>query len=74
MNYTAMKKHHLLTQITDIWMQLYEKGPKLFKNIAKTAKIISSDLLERFQQTSLTKEDIKQMVKLIQVQFTQCLV
>lgn len=28
-NYTAMKNHYLLTQFTDILMQLFEKGAKV---------------------------------------------
>lgn len=30
-NYTAMKKHYILTQIADIIMQLYENGLKIFR-------------------------------------------
>lgn len=69
-NYTAMKNHYILTQITDILMQLYEKGSRLLKSIVKTLKIISSDLLEKFQHKPITAEDIKHMVKPIQVRFT----
>src|SRR5699024_8356260 len=39
-NYVAMKNHYLLTQITDILMQLFEKGSKALKHVKKTAKEI----------------------------------
>lgn len=45
-NYTAMKNHYLLTQIADILMQLYENGIKILKDLKKTTKEISSNLLE----------------------------
>jgi len=57
-DYNAMKNHYLLTQITDVLMQLYENGSKLLKSIKKTVKIISSDLLEAIRSRLLTDEDI----------------
>ena len=69
-NYTAMKNHYLLTQITDILMQLFEKGSKSVKSFKKTAKEISSNLLEAIRTRILTDEDIQQLVKPIQVRFT----
>ena len=37
-NYTAMKNHYLLVQITDIIRQLYENGSAIFKSIKKKGK------------------------------------
>lgn len=69
-NYVAMKNHYLLTQITDILMQLYEKGLRILKEVKKTAKEISSNLLEAIRTRKLTEEDIHKLVKPIQVRFT----
>jgi hypothetical protein len=69
-DYTAMKNHYLLTQITDILIQLFENGTKILKTIKKTAKEISSDLLESIRTRPLTDEDIRNTVKPIQVRFT----
>lgn len=57
LNYNAMKNHYLLTQISDILIQLYENGVKGLKKIKRTIKNISSDLLTSFGQ-QLTREDI----------------
>ncbi|MGY0695048.1 transposase family protein, partial [Virgibacillus sp. FSP13] len=70
LDHQAMKNHYLLTQITDILMQLYEKGAKIFKKLKKTAKEISSNLLEAIRTRRLTDEDIATMVKPMQVRFT----
>jgi hypothetical protein len=56
-NYNAMKNHYLITQIADIILQLYEKGIPLIKELNKTIKNISSDLLASFGR-QLTREDI----------------
>lgn len=69
-NYTAMKNHYLLTQITDILVQLFENGSKILKAINKTAKEISSNLLESIRTRILADEDINNTVKPIQVRFT----
>ncbi|NMA31939.1 MAG: transposase family protein [Candidatus Methanofastidiosa archaeon] len=69
-NYTAMKNHYLLTQIADILMQLYENGCRLLREIRKTAKEISSDLLEAIRTRKITDEDILQLAKPAQVRFT----
>lgn len=69
-NYTAMKNHYLLTQIADILMQLFENGSKILKTLKKSAKEISSNLLEAIRTRILTDEDIKKLVKPIQVRFT----
>lgn len=69
-DYTAMKNHYVMTQIADILMQLYENGLKLLKEIKKTAKEISSNLLEAIRTRRLTDEDMTQIVKPIQIRFT----
>jgi hypothetical protein len=69
-DYVAMKNHYLLTQIADILMQLYENGFKVLKVLKKTAKEISSNLLEAIRTRKLTDEDIQQLVKPMQVRFT----
>jgi len=56
-NYNAMKNHYLLVQIADIILQLYEKAIPIIKELNKTIKNISSDLLASFGR-QLTKEDI----------------
>ncbi len=68
-NYTAMKNHYLLFQITDIIRQLFEKGSTAFKKLKKTVKEKSSDLLETFRTRRLTDEDIAALDKPIQVRF-----
>lgn len=57
LNYNAMKNHYLLTQISDIVLQLYENGIKGLREIKRTIKNISSDLLASFGR-QLTREDI----------------
>ena len=69
-DYTAMKNHYLLTQITDILVQLFESGLKILRKLKKTAKEISSNLLEAIRTRKITDEDIALMVKPIQVRFT----
>lgn len=56
-NYNAMKNHYLLVQIADIILQLYERAIPIIKELNKTIKNISSDLLASFRR-QLTKEDI----------------
>ena len=52
-----MKNHYLLTQIADVLLQLYENGIKGLREIKRTIKNISSDLLASFGR-QLTREDI----------------
>jgi hypothetical protein len=52
-----MKNHYLLVQIADIILQLYEKAIPIIKELNKTIKNISSDLLASFGR-QLTREDI----------------
>lgn len=69
-NYTAMKNHYLLTQIADIILLLFENGLGILKVLKKTAKDISSDLLEGLRTIILTDEDILEATKPFQVRFT----
>ena len=69
-NYTALKNHYLLVQITDILRQLFENGSVIFKVIKKTAKEKSSNLLEAIRTRTLTDEDLNALEKPIQVRFT----
>ena len=69
-HYVAMKNHYLLTQIADILMQLFENGSKALKHFKKTAKEISSILLEAIRTRKLTDEDIQQLANPIQIRFT----
>jgi len=69
-DYVAMKNHYLLTQITDILVQLYENGLKILRILKKTAKEISSNLLEAIRTRRVTDEDIKLLEKPIQIRFT----
>ncbi|QDI90260.1 transposase family protein [Salicibibacter halophilus] len=69
-DYQAMKNHYLLTQITDILMQLYEKGLDVLKRTRKSKKEISSNLLEAIRTRLLTDEDISHLKKPIQVRLT----
>ncbi len=68
-NYNAMKNHYLLTQIADILVQLFENGLSIFRLVKKTAKEISSKLLEAIRTRRLTDEDILQIAKPTQVRF-----
>src|SRR5699024_12498260 len=67
---TLFRSHYLLTQITDILMQLFEKGSKTLKSFKKTIKEISSNLLEAIRTRILTDEDITHLDKPIQIRFT----
>jgi len=69
-NYTAMKNHYLLTRITDILIQLFENGAKILKTIKKTAKEVSSNLLEAIRTRRITDEDIMELENPIQIRFT----
>lgn len=69
-NYRAMKNHYILTQITDILVQLFENGFKLLREFKKTAKEISSNLLEAIRIRRLTDEDMALLEKPIQIRFT----
>lgn len=52
-----MKNHYLLTQISDILMQLYLAWNLYIKKLKQTVKNTSSGLLERFRGLTVTAED-----------------
>ena len=57
-NSNAMKNHYLLTQISDILMQLYLAWNPYIKELKQTIKNTSSELLESFRRQTVTKEDV----------------
>ena len=54
----AMKNHYLITQISDIVMQIYLSFSPLRKEISQTIKNTSSRLLESFRRHTVTDEDV----------------
>ena len=65
----AMKNHYLLTQISDILMQLYLAGTKVLKELKQTIKNTSSRLLETFRRDIVTDEDVSYIKKYTTVHF-----
>ena len=57
-NSNAMKNHYLLTQISDILMQLYLAWNPYIKELKQTIKNTSSGLLESFRGLTVTDEDV----------------
>ena len=57
-NSNAMKNHYLLTQISDILMQIYLLWNPYIKNLNQTIKNTSSGLLESFRVQPVTGEDV----------------
>lgn len=57
-NSNAMKNHYLLTQISDILMQLYVAWNPYIKELKQTIKNTSSGLLESFRRQTVTEEDV----------------
>lgn len=57
-NSNAMKNHYLLTQISDILMQLYLAWNPYVKKLKQTIKNTSSALLESFRRQTVTQEDV----------------
>ena len=57
-NSNAMKNHYLLTQISDILMQIYLLWNPYIKNLNQTIKNTSSGLLESFRVQPITGEDV----------------
>ena len=57
-NSNAMKNHYLLTQISDILMQLYLVWNPYIKELKQTIKNTSSGLLESFRGLTVTDEDV----------------
>ena len=68
-NPNAMKNHYLLTQISDILMQLYLAGTKVLKELKQTIKNTSSRLLETFRRATVTDEDVSYIKKYTTVHF-----
>ncbi len=58
LNSNAMKNHYLLTQISDIIMQLYLAWNPLVREIGQSIKNTSSRLLESFRRQPITDEDV----------------
>lgn len=70
LDYNAMKNHYLITQLADILRQLYEKGVSKIRELNKSIKEISSNLLESFRTRILTKiEDIPTQENRTQIRF-----
>ena len=57
-NCNAMKNHYLLTQISDILMQLYLAWNPYIKELKQSIKNTSSGLLESFRRLTVTQEDV----------------
>ena len=57
-NSNAMKNHYLLTQISDILMQLYLAWNPYIKELKQTIKNTSSGLQESFRVLTVTDEDV----------------
>lgn len=57
-NSNAMKNHYLLTQISDILMQLYLAWNPYVRKLKQTMKNTSSWLLESFRRQTITEEDV----------------
>ena len=54
----ALKNHYLLTQISDIIMQIYLAWNPYFREIKQSIKNTSSTLLESFRRLKVTEEDV----------------
>lgn len=57
-NSNAMKNHYLLTQLSDIIMQIYLAWNPLINGIGQSIKNTSSRLLESFRRQTVTDEDV----------------
>ena len=57
-NSNAMKNHYLLTQITDMIMQIYLSWNPCIKELGQSIKNTSSRLRESFRRHSVTDEDV----------------
>ena len=62
-NTNAMKNHYLLTQISDIIMQLYLAWNPYIKELKQTIKNTSSELLESFRSHTITEEDVSYILR-----------
>lgn len=57
-NSNAMKNHYLLTQVSDLLMQLYLAWNPFIRKIGQSKKNTSSRLLESFRRQTVTDEDV----------------
>ena len=62
-NRNTMKNHYLLTQISDIIMQIYLAWNPLLKEIKQSIKNTSSMLLESFRIQPVTDEDVSYLMR-----------
>lgn len=62
-NSNAMKNHYLLTQISDILMQIYLVWNPYIKELKQTIKNTSSWLLESFRRLTVTEEDVSYILR-----------
>ena len=62
-NSNAMKNHYLLTQISDILMQLYLAWNPFIKELGQSIKNTSSGLLESFRHITVTEEDVSYIIR-----------
>ena len=62
-NPNAMKNHYLITQISDILMQLYLAFGKLLEEVNRSIKCIARCIGEYFWRCPLTHEDITEIEK-----------
>lgn len=62
-NSNAMKNHYLLTQISDILMQLYLSWNPYIRDLKQTIKNTSSRLLESFRGQTVTEEDVSYILR-----------
>lgn len=62
-NSNAMKNHYLLTQISDILMQIYLAWNPYVRELKQTIKNTSSGLLESFRGLTVTEEDVSYILR-----------
>lgn len=62
-NSNAMKNHYLLTQISDILMQIYIAWNPYVRELKQTIKNTSSKLLESFRRQTVTEEDVSYILR-----------
>ena len=62
-NNNVMKNHYLITQISDILMQLYLAWNPYVKELKQTIKNTSSELLESFRRLTVTEEDVSYILR-----------
>lgn len=62
-NSNAMKNHYLLTQISDILMQIYLAWNPYIRELRQTIKNTSSRLPESFRRQTVTSEDVSYILR-----------